>query len=259
METVINTIVWAAIIQGLLLSTLYIFSKRRRSLANKLLGLFLLCFVFEALSMWLPFEFLGKYSLGQYFDLPEVKIFFPVLFLHYVLEKLGAAKKFRNFLKFNYLLAFLMVGITAVNLAIFMFKGESIRDYFSWNTISNLFLANQYYAFFLTLASLTVAVLQVFQYQDQIKNEYSDLGMLEIKWLWQFIFSLVPIIIMWGLELVRIAFGGTGMSNFVFFTLAFIVVFIYFLSFRAFQHKNLFEGLTHKNDQDNTDAKKQGR
>jgi hypothetical protein len=124
METVINTIVWAAIIQGLLLSILYIFSKRRRSLANKLLGLFLLCFVFEALSMWLPFEFLGKYSLGQYFDLPEVKIFFPVLFLHYVLEKLGAAKKFRNFLKFNYLLAFLMVGITAVNLAIFMFKGE---------------------------------------------------------------------------------------------------------------------------------------
>ncbi len=255
METVINTIVWAAIIQGLLLSTLYIFSKRRRSLANRLLGLFLLCFVFEALSMWLPFDYLGTFSIGQYFDLPEVKIFFPVLFLHYVLEKLGAAQRFRNFLKFNYFLGFLMMGITVINLVLFLTSGNTIREYFSWSAISNVFLANQYYAFFLTLISLIIAALQVLQYKDQIKNEYSDLGMLEIKWLWQLILSIVPIVIMWGLELVRIAFGGTGMSNFVLLTWAFIIVFIYFMSFRAFQHKNLFEGLPQKSIDDKLDEK----
>ena len=242
MESVINTIVWAAIIQGLLLSMLYIFSKRRRSLANKLLGLFLLCFVVEAMSMWLPFDYIGSYSISQYFDLPDVKLFFPVLFLHYVLEKLGAVKKYQKFLKFHYVLAFTVMFFTLPNLILFMVNGKSIHDYFSWNTISNTFLANQYYAFIFTIIALFISIKEVLRYKNQIKNEYSDLDMLEIKWLWQFIFSLVPITFMWGLELIRIAFGGTGMSIYVLLTWAFIIVFIYFVSFIAFQRKNLFEG-----------------
>ena len=250
MESLINTIVWAALIQGLLLSLLYMFSKRRSSLANTLLGLFLLCFVFEALSMWLPFSYIGTYSVGQYFDLPEVKMFFPILFFHYILEKLGSTNRFRGFLKFHYILAFLIAGISALNLTFFLAEGRSIRDYFSWNAISRVFLANQYYAFFLTLLALALSIREVLSYKKQIENEYSDLGMLEIKWLWQFIFSLVPIVSMWGLELTRIALGGTGMSNFVLLTWVFIIVFIYFLSFRAFQHKNMFEGLPQKNIDD---------
>jgi AraC-like DNA-binding protein len=255
MESLINTIVWAALIQGLLLSLLYMFSKRRSSLANTLLGLFLLCFVFEALSMWLPFSYIGTYSVGQYFDLPEVKMFFPILFFHYVLEKLGSAKRFRGFLKFHYILAFLIAGISALNLTFFLAEGRSIRDYFSWNAISRVFLANQYYAFFLTLLVLALSIREVLSYKKQIENEYSDLGMLEIKWLWQFIFSLAPIVIMWGLELGRIAMGGTGMSNYVLLTWGFIIVFIYFLSFRAFQHKNMFEGLPQKNIDDKLSLK----
>jgi AraC-like DNA-binding protein len=259
MDSVINTIVWAAVIQGLLLSLLYIFSKRRSSLANKLLGFFLLCFVIEALSMWLPFSYVGNYSVGNYFDLPEVKMFFPILFLHYVLEKLGSSKQFRGFLKFHYFIAILVMGITVLNLILFAINGNSIRDYFSWDTISRVFLGNQYYAFLLTLAALAISIFQVLQYKKQIKNEYSDLGMLEIKWLWQFIFSLVPITIMWGLELTRIALGGTGMSNFVLFTWGFIIVFIYFMSFRAFQHKNLFEGVPEKMVEDKLPLKENGQ
>ncbi len=264
MESVINTIVWAAIIQGLLLGLLYIFSKRHRSKANKLLGFFLLCFVLEALTMWLPFDYLGNYSVSQYFDLPEVKLLFPVLFLHYVLEKLGAVKKYEAFLKFHYVLVFAVMLLTLPNFILFVVNGKSIHDYFSWNTISNVFLANQYYAFLLTIVGLVISVKEVLRYKNQIKNAYSDLDMLEIKWLWQFIFALVPITCMWGLELTRIAFGGSGISIFVLLTWAFIIVFIYFVSFIAFQRKNLFEGApelvladeeatAHKNDHQSRD------
>lgn len=242
MESLINTLVWAAIIQGLLLGLLYIFSKRHRSKANKLLGFFLLCFVLEALTMWLPFDYLGNYSLSQYFDLPEVKMLFPVLFLNYVLEKLGAVKNYRTFLKFHYVLVFSVMFLTLPNLILFVTNGKSIHDYFSWNTISTVFLANQYYAFFLTIVALVISIREVLRYKNEIKNAYSDMDMLEIKWLWQFIFGLVPITVMWGFELTRIAFGGSGMSIFVLLTWAFIIVFIYFVSFIAFQRKNLFEG-----------------
>lgn len=242
MESVINTIVWAAILQGLLLGLLYIFSKRHRSLANRLLGLFLLCFVMEALTMWVPFSYIGAYSIGQYFDLPEVKLFFPVLFLHYVLEKIGTSKKYIRFLRFHYILAILISFLTVINFMIFIVNGNSLYDYFSWDTISMTFLTNQYYAFFLTIVVFVIAVVEVLHYKDRIKNQYSDLGMLQIRWLWQFIFSLTPIIAMWGLELLRIALGGSGMSPFVLWTWAFIILFIYFVSFIAFQQRNLFDG-----------------
>ncbi|MCA0933825.1 AraC family transcriptional regulator [Lutimonas saemankumensis] len=242
MESVINTIVWAAILQGLLLGLLYIFSKRHRSLANKLLGFFLLCFVMEALTMWIPYNYVADYSIGQYFDLPEVKLFFPVLFLHYVLEKIGKTKKFIRFLVFHYILATMISFLTVINLIIFLATGNSLHDYFSWDTISTTFMTNQYYAFFLTIVVFVIAVVEVLHYKDEIKNQYSDLGMLQIRWLWQFIFSLTPIIAMWGLELLRIALGGSGMSPFVLWTWAFIILFIYFVSFIAFQQKNLFDG-----------------
>ena len=242
MESVINTIVWAAILQGLLLGLLYIFSKRHRSLANRLLGFFLLCFVMEALTMWIPFGYLGDYSIGQYFDLPEVKLFFPVLFLHYVLEKIGTSNKYIRFLRLHYILAILISFLTVINFMIFIVNGNSLHDYFSWDAISTTFMTNQYYAFFLTVVVFVIAVVEVLHYKDEIKNQYSDLGMLEIRWLWQFIFSVTPIIVLWGLELLRIALGGSGMSIFVLWTWAFIILFIYFVSFIAFQQKNLFDG-----------------
>lgn len=243
MEKIINTIVWGAIIQGLILSILYMFSKKHRSKANTLLGLFLLCFVFEAMTMWLPFDYVGTYAISPYFALPEVKLLFPVLFLHYVTEKLGVAQRFSVFLKINYAMVIAVNVITVSNILIFISNGKSIYDYFSWNTISSVFLANQYYAFFLTIIAQIISISEVLRYKKVVKNEYSDYGMLEIKWLWQFIFGVVPITLMWGLELIRIALGGIGMSNFVLLTWGFIIVYIYFLSYKAFKHKNLFEGV----------------
>ena len=45
MENFINTLIWAAILQGLLLGLLFIFSNKHRSAANRLLGLFLITLV----------------------------------------------------------------------------------------------------------------------------------------------------------------------------------------------------------------------
>ena len=243
MEKIINTVVWAALIQGFILAMLYIFSKKHSSKANVLLGLFLLCFVFEAMSMWVPYDNIGSYQIAYYFNLPEVKLFFPVLFLNYVLEKLGVASRYSNFLKLIYTLSFTVVGITVVNFVIFIINGKSIQEYLSWDTISNVFMVNQYLAFFLTIVAIVVAIKEVLNYKTQIRNEYADLDMFNIRWLWHFIFGVIPISIMWGLELLRIALGGTGMSSYVLMTWGFIILFIYWISFRAFQHKNLFDGL----------------
>ncbi|MCB0619412.1 MAG: hypothetical protein KDC41_12040, partial [Saprospiraceae bacterium] len=90
MEAIISTLVWAAILQGLFLSGLYLFSHKHRSFANRLLGLFLLCIVYEAISDFLPYNSILGYP-WEYFSLPEVKLFYPLLFFHYILEKIGRA------------------------------------------------------------------------------------------------------------------------------------------------------------------------
>ena len=89
MELIITIIIWAAVIQGFLLGLIFIVSRKHRSFTNRLLGSFLLTFVLAALSDLLPFSEIGNYSISGYFTLPEVKLLFPVLFIHFVLEKVG--------------------------------------------------------------------------------------------------------------------------------------------------------------------------
>ena len=73
------------------------------------------------------------------------------------------------------------------------------------------------------------------------QNEFTDFGMLQINWLWQFIFILFPIILLWGFELVYIILGGTGPSDFLSITWIFVFVFLYFFSFKAYRNPNLFQ------------------
>lgn len=89
METIITVIIWAAVIQGLLLGVIFIASRKHRSFANRLLGYLFLTFVFAALSDMLPIGEIGNHSISKYFTLVEVKLLFPVLFIHFVLEKVG--------------------------------------------------------------------------------------------------------------------------------------------------------------------------
>jgi AraC-like DNA-binding protein len=243
MEGVINTVVWAAIIQGLLLGMLYVFSKKYRSFANRLLGFFLFALIIEALNVFIPIESVGGYSLWYYFELPEVKLFFPLFFVHFVLEKVGQAAKYRLFLRIHYGLALGIAGITLVNLLLFFLTGKSMVDYLGNVTMEGIFMTQQTYAFLLTIVAFGIAIRETLQYRERARNEYSDYTMLEISWLWQFIFTMIPIALLWGAEILRVLLGGIGLSDIVLFTWGLVVLFIYFVSYKAFRFPNLFEGI----------------
>jgi len=241
-ETIITVIIWAAVIQGLLLGLLFISSRKHRSFANRLLGFFLLAFVFAALSDMLPMGEIGNYSISGYFTLPEVKLLFPVLFLHFVLEKLGRSSFYRLFLKIHYVLAFSIIGLTLVNILLVLFSGKSLIDLLGWKYLEPFFMGQQYYAFLLTLGTFFIALKETRRYQNMIRNEITDFELLDIIWLWQYIFVIAPIILFWGAELFRIALGGTGQSELTTVAYIFIALFNYFVSYKAFTHQTLFEG-----------------
>lgn len=244
MDQIANVIIWVIIFQGIFLGLTYIFSEKSKSKANKILGFFLLAFVFEALSSeFFPYNYLGTYIIGDYFGLPEVKLFFPALFLHYVLEKLDRVDAYRKYLRVNYLLATLVFCLTPLNIVFHLFGNTGIRDVFGVENTNMIFMTSQYLAFGLTVAAFIVSIVETYRYRRMVENEYTDLGMLQINWLWQFIFILFPIIVLWGLELAYILAGGRGPSDYLSITWIFVFVFLYFFSFKAYRNPNLFENV----------------
>lgn len=242
METIITVIIWAAVIQGLLLGLIFISARKHHSFANRLLGSFLLTFVFAALSDMLPFGEIGTYSISGYFTLPEVKMLFPVLFLHFVLEKVGRSSFYRLFLRIHYILAFSIISLTLVNVLLVVFLGKSLLDLLGWKYLEPFYMGQQYYAFILTVVAFIIALRETQRYRNLVRNEFTDFELLGINWLWQFIFVLGPIIVLWGAELFRIALGGTGQSELTTVAYIFIALFNYFVSYKAFTQHTLFEG-----------------
>jgi len=246
MDQIANVIIWVIIIQGIFLGFTYIFSKKSKSNANKILGFFLLAFVFEALSSdFFPYDYIGNYLSGDYFGIPEVKLFFPVLFLNYVLEKLDRVLAYKKYLKANYLFAILIFCLTPLNIVFYLALNTTIRGVFGVEMSNGIFMTSQYSAFVLTAAAFIISIVETYRYKKIIQNEFTDFGMLQINWLWQFIFMLFPIIVLWGLELGYIILGGTGPSDFLSITWIFVFIFLYFFSFKAFRNPNLFEHVPH--------------
>lgn len=246
MEIVVNLVIWAAVIQGLFLGIMFISSKKHKSLANKLLGLFLISFVFTAISDLLPFDSIGEYSIVGYFSLPEVKLFIPVLFLHFILEKVGKSSNYNRFLKFHYFLGGLILSITGINIFLHMFFGTNLLNYLSWEDIEAVHMFQQYYAFLLTIVILTLSIKEIINYRELVRNEFTDMALLDISWLWQCILAITPVILVWGAELIRILMGGQGQSELTIVTYLFIVIFIYFVSYKAFTRQTLFDGTSNK-------------
>ena len=216
MDQIANVIIWVIIIQGIFLGLTYIFSKKSKSNANKILGFFLLAFVFEALSSdFFPYNYVGNYLVGDYFGLPEVKLFFPVLFLNYILVKLDRSSKYKKYLKLNYALAVLVFCLTPVNIVLHLGFNATVREVLGVHVSENIFMTFQYLAFVLTVAAFMISIIETYRYKKLVQNELTDYGMLQINWLWQFIFILFPIILLWGFELGRIISGGTGPSDFL--------------------------------------------
>lgn len=246
MDQIANSIIWVIIIQGIFLGFTYILSKKGKSNANRILGFFLLAFVFEALSSdFFPYNYIGSYLMGDYFGLPEVKLFFPALFLNYVLEKLDRVAAYKNYLRVNYLFAFLIMGLTPLNILFHLILDSSIREVFGVHLTNGIFMASQFSAFALTVVAFLISIFETFRYKKIVQNEYSDFGMLQINWLWQFIFVLLPIITLWGLELAYIIAGGRGPSDYLSLTWIFVFLFLYFFSFKAYKNPNLFEKVPH--------------
>ena len=241
MDIVITFVIWAALIQGLFLGVLFIVTNKYRSSANKWLGLFLLAFVINGLSDFLPLEEIGEYSLSGYFTLPEVKLFSPIFFAHYIFEKLGRAKVYRYFLIGFYLLAVAILSLFILNILLFIIQGKSLMDIIQWSLLDHIFLTQQYIAFLLTVIVFVLAIVETRHYHTIVKNEISDMSLLNISWLWQFILILSPIILVWGIELMRIASGGTGQSMLTTIVYLFIAVLIYFVSYKAFIQQSLFD------------------
>ena len=249
MEAVISTLIWAAIIQGVLLACLYLFSRKHRSLANRLLGFFLLVIVYEATIEFLPFNNAFGYSLGYYFSFPEVKLFYPVLFFHYILEKVGRTKDYTKVLRFHYVLAFLVAGIALINILLFLWTGNKMEYFLGYPRTEAIFMAHQYYAFLLIVLVFILSIIELKRCKGIVVENYSDYALLNINWLWKFIFIMLPIILLWGAELVRIIIGGRGGSDFVVAIWGAVVIAIYFVSYQAFRHKNLFEDMPEDPDQ----------
>lgn len=242
MGTLISTLVWAGIINGLFLVGLYLFSKKYRSFANQLLGLFLLTIIYEATLAFIPYDAIGGYSI-YYFAFPEVKLFYPLLFFHYILEKTGRSKQYRKGLRIHYILAFAIAGISLINVLLYLIQGQKIENYLGMPTVENLFMSQQYYAFLLIMIAWVLSIQEVYRYRSVVQKNYSNQDMLNINWLWGLIFSLLPIIVMWGVNLIWIIGGSRDTWDFELATWGFVIVFLYFVSFKAFKHHNLFEGI----------------
>ncbi|KJF44885.1 helix-turn-helix domain-containing protein [Draconibacterium sediminis] len=240
MEIIITTLIWAAVFQGVLLGFVFIFSKKHKSFSNKLLGFFLITFILGAATDLLPFSNIGGYSIERYFTIPEVKLLFPTLFLHYVLVKLQRASSYKSFIRLHYILAFIVVAITFVNLGIFFVNGKSIYSFIEFDTVDKYFMAIQYYAYLLTVSAVSLAIVETIKYRNIVKNEYSDITLLDINWLWQFVLIFVPVVVLWGIELIRILIGGVGQSDIVVVIWGAVSIIIYIVSFKAFTQQDLF-------------------
>ena len=242
MEAVITTLVWAALIQGAILATMYVFSRKYPSRANRLLGLFLFVIVYEGVIQFIPYNYIGDYAIF-YFGLPVVKLFYPVLFFHYVLVKLDREKAWSLFLKLHYILAFGVWGLTLINLILYAFTGQNLAGHIRFEVEESIYMGIQYYAVLAIFFVFINSIREVFRYKRIVQEKYSDSDMLQINWLWGLILVLLPIIIIWTTHLIYIASGHGGSMAFELATWAFVVVFLYFVSYQAYKHKNLFEGV----------------
>ena len=244
MEQVINIIIWAAIVQGYLLSILFITSKEYNSWSNKLLGFFLMSMLFELTATLMPVNEVFGYSIGKYFELPDTKVLFPVLFLHYVLQKLGRVPVYKKFLKFNYIIAFSIMSLTLVNIVLILVTGKGLWGHFTYEQLEPVHLGQQTYAFLLGIIGIIISINEVRRYKRIAENEYTDMALLSLDWLWWFVVLLIPSTILWGAELVRVYIGlYTGHFtewDFVYVTYFALVIFIYVVSYQAFRRNDLF-------------------
>lgn len=257
MEDIINVILWAAVLQGFFLALLYIFSKKYKSFSNFLLGMFLISLLMEALNTILPYTHIGNYNISGYFTMPEVKVFMPLFFMHFVLEKIGSSHKYKLFLKFNYVFGVLISALTLVNLYLHFFNSSTLLKSLGFGTLDQIHLYQQAYATLLAIFAISVAIKETYDYQNIVKQEYSDLQLLQIRWLWQIIIMLIPATLLWAINVVRIIMKTGSYTTIELITWGFVALFLYFFSYKAHQNPDLFKRIPKSVLKENRSAKQQ--
>lgn len=240
---IMRLIVWAALLQGFILSLTYMFSKKRRNRANTLLGLFLLSILLMAIGSINPYSHIGGYNFAEYFALPNVLPLTPTLFLNFALEKLGSAHKYKLFLKINYFIALLIGLITLLNIYLFVFESSSISERFELNSVYWFHFGISTGAFFITASALAISWMEIRHYKTLVQNEFSDYDLLKVNWLLNLIYFLLPVLFLWGIALYHVVWVTGFSTDFDLPIFVLLAVFLYYLSYQAYLHPNFFETL----------------
>ena len=80
-------------------------------------------------------------------------------------------------------------------------------------------------------------------YRSLVRNEFSDYNLLAINWLLQLNYLLVPVIVLWGIALLRVAIVTDYSSDFDLPIFGLIALFLFYLSYQAYTRPNMFERL----------------
>lgn len=236
----IDFLIWAAIFQGLFLALIYFTSREHRSFSNMILGFYLLALIQEALNLFLPYEKIGTYMLNSYFSSPESKLFLPVLFFHYVLLKIDRVSKYILIIRLMYYVAFCVALLTLVNVFLFFLSGQTLQNLWNEKILEKIFLSQQTLACISSFVILAMSVKEVLAFQKDAKNKFSDIDLLQVHWLWQLIISMSIATLLWGVEVTRVLAGGFGTSNIAMAAWGIIFIFLFYTSYKAFIHKDLF-------------------
>lgn len=241
MDALFIIIGFGAILQGLFLSGLYIFSKKYQSEANRVLGFFLFALIWEGLNAFIPINHVGGYPIGDYFGLPESKIFIPVLFFHFVLAKLNRTKNYRRVLNFNYGIGILVGLLTIVNVIINILDNSNIRTLLGSEVTNTIFMTQQVFAYLLSLLAIVFSTKELKMAKLKMEDFYSNPETDRLKWIQRFVILFVPVVILWGIELLRIFLNIPDVLGLI-VTINWAVIFIllYYVSYKAFSQTDLF-------------------
>lgn len=241
MDALFLIIGFGAILQGLFLSGLYIFSKKYQSEANRVLGFFLFALIWEGLNAFIPINHVGSYPIGDYFGLPESKIFMPVLFFHFVLAKLNRTKNYRRVLHCNYGIGILVGLLTIVNVIINILDNSNIRTLLGSEVTNTIFMTQQVFAYLLSLLAIVFSTKELKMAKLKMEDFYSNSETVRLKWIQRFVILFVPVVILWGIELLRIFLNIPDVLGLI-VTINWAVIFIllYYVSYKAFSQTDLF-------------------
>ena len=131
--------------------------------------------------------------------------------------------------------------ITLLNLYLFFLESSSIAQTFDFQMVYWFHFGVKSYAFLITVYAIFISWWEIKRYKTLVQNEFSDYSLLQINWLLYLIYLLLPVVVLWGVALLRVVIVTDFSDDFDVPIFGLIAIFLYYLSYRAYLHPNLFE------------------